>query len=91
MVHSGWNGVLREHLVNLSRDLAFHLSSTHCRAIFHDEAVYPNSHAFIPDRFLKEDGQLDPSVPDPESRVFGSGRRLVTVLSIKVSASSLKP
>lgn len=78
-------------MVNLSRNLAFHLSSMCCRAVFHDEAVYPNSHAFVPDRFLKEDGQLDPSVLDPESRVFGSGRRLVTALSIKVRVFSLRP
>ena len=77
--------------MNLFRNLAFHLFSIYYRAAFHDEEVYPNSHAFVPDRFLKEDGQLDPSVPDPESRVFGSGRRLVTTLSIKVRAFSLRP
>ncbi|KAF9646708.1 cytochrome P450 [Thelephora ganbajun] len=44
--------------------------------IFHDEAVYPDSHTFNPDRFLTTDGQIDPSVPDPEHRVFGSGRRI---------------
>jgi len=45
-------------------------------AIFHDETVYPDSHAFNPSRFLTEDGLIDPSVPDPEQRVFGSGRRI---------------
>lgn len=54
--------------------LASSISIFH-RGIFHDEMVYPDSHAFNPDRFLDEDGKIDPSVPDPEHRVFGSGRR----------------
>lgn len=51
---------------------------TFYRGIFHDEAVYPDSHSFNPDRFLTEDGRLNPLVPDPEHRVFGSGRRSVS-------------
>lgn len=51
------------------------------RAVFHDQTVYPDPHAFKPDRFIDGDGQLDPSVPDPEQRVFGSGRRLASILS----------
>ena len=45
------------------------------RGICHDEKVYPDPKAFNPDRFLGPDGKIDPSVKDPEVRVFGSGRR----------------
>ena len=38
-------------------------------------AVYANPEAFDPDRFLDEDGQLDPLVADPTEHVFGYGRR----------------
>ena len=44
-------------------------------AIFHDPVAYPEPHRFNPERFLK-DGKLDPSVKDPEDRIFGSGRRV---------------
>ena len=43
-------------------------------AIFRDQNVYPGPEAFNPDRFLKG-GEIDPLVPNPEDRVFGSGRR----------------
>ena len=46
-----------------------------CRRICHDEKVYPDPGTFNPDRFLGPDGKIDPSVKDPEVRVFGSGRR----------------
>jgi cytochrome P450 len=36
--------------------------------------LYPDAHAFKPDRFLK-DGQIDPDVKDPEELIFGCGRR----------------
>ena len=45
------------------------------RAICHDEAAYPEPHTYNPARFLDEYGNIDPSVKDPEARVFGSGRR----------------
>ena len=45
------------------------------RGICHDEKVYPEPETFNPDRFLGEDGKIDPSVKDPEVGVFGSGRR----------------
>ena len=45
------------------------------RAICYDETVYPDPHTYDPTRFLDKDGKLDPSVKDPEVRVFGSGRR----------------
>jgi cytochrome P450 len=44
-------------------------------AVFQDPAVYPEPHIFDPERFLK-DGKLDPSVKDPEDRVYGSARRI---------------
>jgi len=70
-------------MVNFHHNLASLPPSLHHRGIFHDEAVYPDSHAFNPDRFLTEDGRIDPSVPNPEDRVFGSGRRLAPAVSIK--------
>ena len=45
------------------------------RAICYDESVYPDPHTYDPTRFLNKDGKIDPSVKDPEARVFGSGRR----------------
>ena len=37
--------------------------------------MYPEPHTFNPARFLDKDGRIDPSVEDPETRVFGSDRR----------------
>ena len=37
--------------------------------------MYPDPHTYDPTRFLDKEGKLDPSVKDPEVRVFGSGRR----------------
>lgn len=45
-----------------------------CRAMFHDESIYPAPRTYDPERYLK-DGELDPYVNDPEDRIFGSGRR----------------
>ena len=44
-------------------------------SLFYDPSVYPEPHIFNPERFLK-DGKLNPSVRDPEDRVFGSSRRI---------------
>ena len=43
-------------------------------AIFRDPSIYPDPETFNPDRFLK-DGKTNPSVFNPETRVFGAGRR----------------
>ncbi|KAI9453746.1 cytochrome P450 [Boletus coccyginus] len=40
----------------------------------HDESRFPNPHAFIPERFLSDDGSLKPN--DIEHIVFGFGRRI---------------
>ena len=45
------------------------------RGIFRNKKAYPDPETFNPDRFLGKDGTIDPSVEDPEIRVFGSGRR----------------
>ncbi|KAJ7128674.1 cytochrome P450 [Mycena epipterygia] len=44
-------------------------------AILHDEAMYPDPHAFKPERFLL-DGKPNPSVKDPDCVAFGFGRRI---------------
>ncbi|KAI0715642.1 O-methylsterigmatocystin oxidoreductase [Cerioporus squamosus] len=41
----------------------------------HDPAVYDHPDEFRPERFIR-DGQLDPSVQDPATIVFGFGRRI---------------
>ena len=44
------------------------------RAMAHDESRYPDPHAFIPERFLNDDGSLKPN--DIEHIAFGFGRRI---------------
>lgn len=44
-------------------------------AVFQDPVMYPEPHLFNPERFLKN-GKLNPSVRDPDDRVFGSARRI---------------
>lgn len=44
--------------------------------ILHDPANYPDPEEFKPERFLTEDGQLDPNSLDPEIACFGYGRRI---------------
>ncbi|KAJ6484172.1 cytochrome P450 [Mycena sanguinolenta] len=43
--------------------------------ILHDKEMYADPHSFNPERFLL-DGKLNPAVRDPETAVFGFGRRI---------------
>ncbi|KAK0200298.1 cytochrome P450 [Desarmillaria ectypa] len=44
-------------------------------AMLHDEITYPEPHAFMPERFMKE-GKLNPDIRDPGTVLFGFGRRI---------------
>ena len=48
------------------------------RSILHDPKTFNNPMKFQPERYLK-DGKLNPDVMDPDSAVFGFGRRSVDV------------
>lgn len=44
--------------------------------MLHDPNTFDNPFEFIPERYLDDDGNLDPSVPDSEMAGFGFGRRI---------------
>ena len=44
--------------------------------MLHDPVFYPNPTEFKPERFLKEDGTLNPDAKDPGAFAFGFGRRI---------------
>lgn len=44
--------------------------------MLHDEQKYPDPFAFKPERWLTEDGKLNPDLKEP-SAIFGFGRRCV--------------
>ena len=44
--------------------------------MLHDPAFYPNPSEFKPERFLKEDGTVNPDAKDPGAFAFGFGRRI---------------
>ena len=48
----------------------------HCRAIGRDHEVFPDPEAFIPERWLNEDGSLRSEMRDAELAAFGFGRRI---------------
>jgi len=45
-------------------------------AILHNPEDYPDPEEFMPERYLTDDGQLNPNVPDPDIACFGFGRRI---------------
>ncbi|KAF7980673.1 hypothetical protein HWV62_37101 [Athelia sp. TMB] len=45
------------------------------KAVLQDESAYPNAGTFDPDRYLTQDGKLNPAIRDPEA-AFGYGRRI---------------
>ncbi|KAH8105240.1 cytochrome P450 [Cristinia sonorae] len=45
-------------------------------AMLHDPEDYPDPYTFKPERFLDQDGNIDPSVLDPTTILFGFGRRI---------------
>ncbi|KAH6919277.1 cytochrome P450 98A3 [Coprinopsis sp. MPI-PUGE-AT-0042] len=45
-------------------------------AILNDPTVFVNPQQFNPDRYIGQDGGLDPTVLDPEMAAFGFGRRI---------------
>ncbi|KAH0835878.1 cytochrome P450 [Lanmaoa asiatica] len=47
---------------------------TNLWSMAHDESKYPNADAFIPERYLNDDGSLKPN--DTEHLAFGFGRRI---------------
>jgi cytochrome P450 len=44
--------------------------------MLHDSEVFNDPMSFQPERYLK-DGKLNPDVRDPDSAIFGFGRRYV--------------
>ncbi|KAH8100146.1 CyP450 monooxygenase [Cristinia sonorae] len=45
-------------------------------SILHNEEDYPDPDEFKPERFLDEQGNIDPKVRDPATIIFGFGRRV---------------
>ncbi|KAJ2932187.1 hypothetical protein H1R20_g4913, partial [Candolleomyces eurysporus] len=45
-------------------------------AMMHDPELFDQPFEFNPERYLRKDGQIDPSVPDAEAAAFGHGRRI---------------
>ncbi len=47
------------------------------RAMLQNEVDYPQPGIFMPERFLTQDGDINPSIQNPMEIVFGFGRRWV--------------
>ncbi|KAJ3764225.1 cytochrome P450 [Lentinula raphanica] len=45
-------------------------------AMLHNENMYPEPHAFKPERFIGTDGKINPLIKDPDTALFGFGRRI---------------
>ena len=53
----------------------FAISQAHLRGMLRDERIFKDAEAFNPARYITADGQIDPSVPNPDGPFFGFGRR----------------
>ena len=62
-----WSVLLHFFVTDLDANLL-------ARSMAHDESRFPDPHAFVPERFLNEDGSLKPN--DMENIPFGFGRRI---------------
>lgn len=63
-------------LVAQLRPTLFRKAYLENRAMCHDENKYSSPDTFDPERFLMPDGTLNLEVQDPETLVFGFGRRV---------------
>lgn len=52
--------------------------------MLHDPEEYPEPEHFKPERFIGENGQINPEVLDPRIVAFGFGRRYVLVKRVPV-------
>ncbi|PPQ96376.1 hypothetical protein CVT26_004978 [Gymnopilus dilepis] len=55
-------------------------------AMLQDPEAYPDPSTFRPERFLTEDGRLNPDVRDPRFMVFGFGRRIMILVQLAASS-----
>ena len=86
VLHPEGLSACRQHLVSFRRTSAIRDSNTNTygaptRGIARDTSVYHDPDAFIPERFLTADGELDLDVRDPATFSFGYGRRYVNSYS----------
>ncbi|TCD68726.1 hypothetical protein EIP91_010010 [Steccherinum ochraceum] len=58
-------------------------------AMLRNSEDYPEPEKFKPERFIGDDGKIDPSVPDPISIAFGFGRRVCPGMDFALSLLSI--